>query len=592
MSPLKGQHRWITFPSTWSALIGVVLAVMYAVFTVEIHEGTRLPFGVILIIVVGLANIFGDREEQSRLKTLRGLGDGTLPIKRENLMLALGEAARSPDVTFWTNIIYWVLGAAAVGLLYGFVPTVTWATAGRIAFTGASVGPLIAMLAHLMTLRRSRTVMSRIAAQGLTAADVVRSVPAERFQLKRRMLVFTSVAVITPLALICDLGAWTGVASVDQLVAAADGAAQTKLLAASESAGLLPLLIVAGLVLFVVVTCGYLGGVSLGEPLRAIAVETERIARGQLGRSAVVPAEDELWAVSVGFASMEAQLLGALRQLKDAGIKISTTTEELIASSMKHEAGAADQTGALSQTSATTEELARSAKQIAQNASDVSRLAAQMLDAANGGKRSAGAFYASILRVREGNQAIADSVVRLNKRVQQVGRIVEFIDGIADKSDLLALNAELEGTKAGDVGRGFSLVAAEMRRLSESVMSSTREINRLIEEIRDATNAAVMATEAGVKATDAGSALARQVTESLDRIVAFANQTSDAVKAITLATHQQQAGTDQLATAMADILRSTEGALGATAQMSSANNDLSTLSKELQTTVARFEVTT
>src|SRR5204862_1839862 len=107
---------------------------------------------------------------------------------------------------------------------------------------------------------------------------------------------------------------------------------------------------------------------------------------------------------------------------------------------------------------------------------DVSRLAQQMLDSAQHGKRSAGAFYAAILRVREGNQAIADSVVKLNKRVQQVGRIVEFIDGIADKSDLLALNAELEGNKAGDVGLGFSLIAAEMRRLSESVMGSTREI--------------------------------------------------------------------------------------------------------------------
>jgi methyl-accepting chemotaxis protein len=121
-------------------------------------------------------------------------------------------------------------------------------------------------------------------------------------------------------------------------------------------------------------------------------------------------------------------------------------------------------------------------------------------------------------------------------------------------------------------------------------MGSTREINRLIEEIRDATNAAVMATEAGVKATDAGSALARQVTDNLDRIVAFANQTSDAVKAITLATHQQQAGTDQLAAAMSDILRSTESAMGATQQMSSANADLTSLSKELETTVASFEV--
>ena len=131
--------------------------------------------------------------------------------------------------------------------------------------------------------------------------------------------------------------------------------------------------------------------------------------------------------------------------------------------------------------------------------------------------------------------------MRLNKRVQQIGKIVEFINGIADKSDLLALNAELEGTKAGDVGRGFSLVAAEMRRLAESVIESTREIERLIEEIRDATNAAVMATEAGVKATDAGSAaVASRCRRSSARSSTLAGQTFDAVRTISLATHQQQ----------------------------------------------------
>jgi methyl-accepting chemotaxis protein len=316
------------------------------------------------------------------------------------------------------------------------------------------------------------------------------------------------------------------------------------------------------------------------------------MAQGHVGRSRLVYCEDELWTVTTALSLMEHQLVSAIGQLKGAGAKISQTTQDLIVHSTRHESGAREQISALKHTSATTEELARSAQQIAQKASDVSKLAQQTYESANTGKRSATAFYAAILRVREGNQVIADSVVRLNKRVQQVGRIVEFIDGIADKADLLALNAELEGTKAGSVGKGFSLVAAEMRRLSESVMVSTREITRLISEIRDATHAAVMATEAGVKATDAGAELARAVTESLDRIVEFANQTTDAVKAITLGTHQQQAGTQQLATAMADILQSTEGTSGATVEISAANSNLATLSDELQNTVSVFEVTT
>jgi methyl-accepting chemotaxis protein len=590
VNPLKGQARWVTLPSTWASLIGVALATVYAIFTVNIRAGTRVSFSVIMFVVVLVASVLGDREEQARLRTLKKLGAGDLIADRELLSRALIEAARIPEVSFWVNLAYWYVGALTVGILYALVPGVYWSTSSRLVFIGFAVGPLGAMLAHLMVLKNARVVMSKIADQGLSPADLVRALPAERAQLRRRLVIFTTLAVVTPMVLVCDLGLTHVLQTVEAMLNAADAATQAQLVSAAQSQGVVSLAVVASLVLLVVIACGYLGGSALGEPLRAIAEETQRVSRGQLGRTRIIPSEDELWSVAVAFSSMEQQLMVALTQLKEAGLKISATTTELVSSSTRHEGGANEQTGALAQTSATTEELARSARQIAQNASDVSRLAQAMLDAANTGKRSAGAFYSAILRVREGNQAIADSVVKLNKRVQQVGRIVEFIDGIADKSDLLALNAELEGNKAGDVGRGFSLVAAEMRRLSESVMGSTREINRLISEIRDATNAAVMATEAGVKATDAGSGLARQVTESLDRIVAFANQTSDAVKSITLATHQQQAGTDQLASAMSDILRSTESALSATQQMTSANTDLNNLSNELQSTVARFEV--
>jgi methyl-accepting chemotaxis protein len=258
--------------------------------------------------------------------------------------------------------------------------------------------------------------------------------------------------------------------------------------------------------------------------------------------------------------------------------------------SSKHQTGAAEQLAALNQTMATTEELARSARQIAENAGRVAAMAEQTLGAARAGRRNAESFTQSMKRMRRDNQGIADSVVRLNKRVQQIGKIVEFINGIADKSDLLALNAELEGTKAGEVGRGFSLVAAEMRRVAENVLSSTQQISTLIEDIRDATNAAVMATEAGVKATDAGSAHSADLAERLRGILELASSTSDASRAISLATQQQQAGTDQLALAMANVLQVTQQGAQSSRQMSSANADLVALAKDLTSAVDRFRV--
>jgi methyl-accepting chemotaxis protein len=129
-----------------------------------------------------------------------------------------------------------------------------------------------------------------------------------------------------------------------------------------------------------------------------------------------------------------------------------------------------------------------------------------------------------------------------------------------------------------------------MRRLAENVIESTREIEGLIEEIRDATRAAVTATEAGVEATEGGMGLAESVSGSLRIIVELAGRTSDAVRAISLATQQQQTGTDQLAEAMAEILRVTHQSLTATKEVSRANVDLSSLAKDLKDVVEKFQV--
>jgi methyl-accepting chemotaxis protein len=287
---------------------------------------------------------------------------------------------------------------------------------------------------------------------------------------------------------------------------------------------------------------------------------------------------------------MQSHLATVLGQLKRAGVEIGTTTEQIVATSGRYEKGASEQATALNQTSATTEELARSARQIAENAASVAQIAEKTLSAAQEGQSSALAFSQSMDRMRNDNQSIAEAVDKLNKRVQQIGQIVEFINGVADKSDLLALNAELEGTKAGEVGRGFSLVAEEIRRLAENVIESTKEIEGLIDEIREATNAAVAATATGVEATSAGSSLADQVSVSLKEIVALAGDTSDAVRAISMATQQQQTGTDQLAEAMADILRVTQQSLSATKQVTAANGDLTSLAHDLDQVVRRFDV--
>ncbi len=582
-SPLKGRHRWLTNLSTLAVASGILIAAAYAAVTITVPQGTRLAFGVILVVVAVVFNLIGDGVEQRRLSTLRQLGDAELAPTHTHLLAAAHEVMHQPEVAFWLSLVFLSLGPVAIGGLWSITSSVPPTVVLQVGFVGFAVAPLTAILSLLASVPRSRQVLRELVAAGLPVTTIYAGLPVA-FVLRRRLMLFAAVAVFTPLLLVADLALTRLRSLLGLLVAAPDGRAMSALAEAQRSGGLLPLMGLVLLVMLVVSVCAWLSGSIVGEPLRELAAETQRLARGAHGKARFIPGEYETFAAAGAIAGMESQLVELLGRLGQTAGDLSGATGAL-------QGGKAPRrVQNLDAASSTTGELARSAREIAANAQRVSELARETLAAARKGRDGADGFMAAMVQVREGNQAIADSVVRLNKRVQQVGKIIEFINGIADKSDLLALNAELEGNKAGDVGRGFSLVAAEMRRLAESVMGSTREIGGLIEEIRDATNAAVMATEAGVKATDAGGALAQKVGLGLSRIVDYANQSADAMQSISLATSQQQAGTDQLVGAMAEIVQSTDASGSAARDMLAAHDQLISLARDLEKTVSKFEV--
>ncbi|WP_257455470.1 methyl-accepting chemotaxis protein [Archangium lipolyticum] len=587
---LEGLSVWTTQPSLLGSTVGLVLALLYGRLTDSLPAGSGWLFLGLMLSVLALNTALALAQERHALRVLRAVEQGRLTPIPENLRRALQEVRRIPGRCFWFTLQGWLGGALLLAVTFTPLANAHWTMGLRIGMVGLSLGPLSGMLVYLMVVRRSRRAAERIAEQGLSPQEIIAALPTEKLRLRRRLVLFTAMAVLSPSVFILDVSVTRTVHTFDQILESKDPKVQQAVVERARQYTRLPLGLLAGLVVVLVVGTAYVAGTALAEPLRALSEDATRIAQGEVRTPRFIPAEDEVWAVSGAFTRMQAQLAQALVQLQRAGLQISSTTEQLVATSADQESGAGEQAISLNETRATTEELARSAQQIAVNAESVSAMAETTFGAAQSGQRSAAAFLAAMHRMKGDNQAIADAVVRLNKRVQQIGKVVEFINEIADKSDLLALNAELEGTKAGEPGRGFSLVAAEMRRLAENVLSSTLAIERLIDEIRDATQAAVMATEAGLKTTERGAALAAQVDQSLGLILELARQTSHAVRSISLATQQQQTGTDQLAAAMGDILRVTEENAEATQQMVAANTDLSSLARDLKSTVQRFRV--
>ena len=588
ITPLpQGRARWVTNPSTIAAPLGVIIAVAYLSSVLTLPEGTRAWYFGLLIGVVVSFNVIADIYEQRRLATVRGLGARTLVPTPDTLKRAAREASQAPDTTFFLALFAFMTGSMVIAGAWYVAASPPAIVALRVGLVGFMVAPLTAMMANLLVLPRARQVLRELVDAGLPPEALAEVLPV-RFELRRRLMLYSTVAVLTPMLMVADASLHRSSQMLDAVRQQADAKTARAVFEAQRAEGFGALGGLGTATIVMVVLCGWLSGSVLGDPLKRLGEETERLAQGRYQRGRLVMAEYETWAAATAMSAMEAHLLDAVGGARDASKGIRAAAEDLVQNGAQQEQGAAEQSAALMATTATTEELARSARQISSNAQRVSEIARGTLSSAQAGKASAESFTAAMGQVREGNQAIADSVVRLNKRVQQVGRIIEFIDGIADKSDLLALNAELEGHKAGGVGEGFGLVAAEMRRLAENVMTSTREIARLIDDIRDATNAAVMATEAGVKATDSGAALARKVSDSLGDIVQFANLSADAMQSISLATVQQQAGSDQLVAAMEDINRSTRKNVESAKEMARTQADLVGVSKELEQVVDTF----
>ncbi|HEX4620277.1 MAG TPA: methyl-accepting chemotaxis protein, partial [Myxococcaceae bacterium] len=526
-----GQVGRLSLPALLFSGVGAARAILYADLTLPLPGAALEPFlfaaGSLSAVALGLGNFAVRR----RLAALARLERSSSPWAPQILAEALGEVAALPDHVFAVTFELW-LGTTLLLALFCriFVPGMGWMPAARLVGMGLLFGPVSALLAYLSTVQRVRRAIETLAAAGLAPTRVLSLLPVQRMQIRGRFAVLVAVTVLAPAVIAADITHSLAVRAVARVESVGDPASQR---AAAETARWEVTLAGVGVIALVAafaLLAAFLSAGAVAEPMQRLADSAAQIAAGSMADPAIVPAEDEVWAVSAAFTTMQAQLVGALRELRRAGVQIGSTTEEIVATSSRYEAGAADQASSLNETSATTEELARSARQMAENATSVSALAQKTWESAQGAQQSAVAFAEAMGRMRQDNQAIAGAVGRLSLRVQQIWRIVEFINGVADKSDLLALNAELEGTKAGEVGRSFSLVAAEMRRLAENVLESTNEIEELIEEIRGATAATVDATEGGLRAAEGGSGIGEAVAESLLQITALAEQTSEAVK--------------------------------------------------------------
>lgn len=287
-------------------------------------------------------------------------------------------------------------------------------------------------------------------------------------------------------------------------------------------------------------------GVAFGlmvHNLRTLTGRAHEIARGDLTSS--VEGDGDL---TNAFNSMVTGLRQLVEEIMRSALQVASSTEEMLQVMRQHEASAHDQADRIGRAQQTVEELLVSADAIAVSAHDVFQAAED---------------------TRDQNQHIGLRIGELNQFSARISEILKLIKSIADRSDLLALNASLEGARTGEAGKGFSLVANEMRRLAENTKESVGSIKLLVDDIQGSTRATSTACQEGL-------------TRSED--------TTEAALKIKVVTREQRENTDRVNQAMEDLAGLVTHSVSGIRQVSVAASELATLSESLRELVDRFEV--
>ena len=284
----------------------------------------------------------------------------------------------------------------------------------------------------------------------------------------------------------------------------------------------------------------------------------------------------------------------ALRQqaaeMSSAASVLATSASQIVAATRELAASANDAASAVSQTTTTVEEVRQTSQLSSERAKTVSDQAQHAADVAEGGKQSVNETIEGMNGIRDQMGAIAECILGLSAQSQTIGEIIASVDDLAAQSKLLAVNAAIEAAKAGEEGRGFSVVAQEVKTLAEQSKQATTKVRGILNEIQKATGSAVLATEQGGKAVEIG---VQQSAASGHSIAALAESIAGAAQAaaqIAATSRQQFAGMEQVALAMESIKSASAQTVTSTRQVEGAARQLQELGEKLKHLVEKLKV--
>ena len=329
---------------------------------------------------------------------------------------------------------------------------------------------------------------------------------------------------------------------------------------------------------------------SITQPLAVATGIAGRIAGGDLTKAIAVRGNDETASLMSAFARMQTslremvvQINGGVTQLSSAAVELATSAEHVSSSSEQ-------QSEAAAAVASSVEEVTVSIAQLSARAHETEAISAEASRSSQSGAEVVNQSAVEITSIAQSVDRAASVVKALGEQSRQIATIVNVIKDIADQTNLLALNAAIEAARAGEQGRGFAVVADEVRKLSEKTAGSTQEIASMIDAILRGTQDAVRSMEEGVTRVQTGVDLAKQAGSSMNDLQHNSTRMLQAVHDMSSSLKEQRVAADEIARQVERIAHMSEQNGVAIKQSARASRDLETLSGHLRQAVGGFKV--
>ncbi|MDP3150771.1 MAG: methyl-accepting chemotaxis protein [Ignavibacteria bacterium] len=329
----------------------------------------------------------------------------------------------------------------------------------------------------------------------------------------------------------------------------------------------------------------------LARGTNALLVEMDKFADGDLTVEVVPEKEnDDIGRLFDGFNKSVQNIREIVQNVISAVEATASASTEISSSAEEMAAGAQEQSSQTTEIAGAVEEMTKTILETSQNSSKSAEAAKNAGTIAKEGGKVVNETIQGMNRIADVVKRSAETVLALGKGSDQIGEIVQVINDIADQTNLLALNAAIEAARAGEQGRGFAVVADEVRKLAERTAKATKEIAVMIKQIQKDTGGAVESMNKGTEEVEKGKSLADKAGQSLKEIIVGVEQVVDMSTQVAAASEEQSSAAEQISKNIEAISSVTQESAAGVQQIARAAEDLNRLTVNLQELTSRFKI--